>query len=104
MTDPPMTDPRGDRPKSRARQSRSSSGPLQGSGAEQLSYRQAQAALERSLVELQSDDLDVERMTELYQQACTYADRCDSLLQAVEADVMLWDPDDPEAPPQPLNP
>jgi exonuclease VII small subunit len=55
-------------------------------------------------VELQSDDLDVERMTELYQQACTYADRCDSLLQAVEADVMLWDPDDPEAPPQPLNP
>jgi len=99
-----MTDPPGDRPKSRARQSRGSAGPQQGSGAEQLNYRQAQAALERSLVELQSDDLDVERMTELYQQACAFADRCDSLLQAVEADVMLWDPDDPEAPPQPLNP
>ena len=47
---------------------------------------------------------DVERMTELYQQACAYADRCDTLLQAVEAEVMLWDPDQPEAPPQPLNP
>jgi exodeoxyribonuclease VII small subunit len=70
----------------------------------QLTYREAQAALERSLVELQSDDLDVERMTELYQQACAYADRCDTLLQSVEAEVMLWDPDQPEAPLQPLNP
>jgi exodeoxyribonuclease VII small subunit len=103
MTDPP-SDPPAVRPKSRARQSGSSSVPQQGTGAEQLSYRQAQAALERSLVELQSNELDVERMTELYQQACAYADRCDSLLQAVEADVMLWDPDDPEAPPQPLIP
>jgi exonuclease VII small subunit len=60
--------------------------------------------LERSLVELQADDLDVERMTELYQLACAYADRCDTLLQAVEAEVMLWDPDQPDAPPQPLNP
>ena len=71
---------------------------------DQLSYREAQAALERSLVELQSDDLDVERMTELYQQACAYADRCDTLLRTVEAEVVLWDPDQPERPPQPLNP
>jgi exodeoxyribonuclease VII small subunit len=71
---------------------------------ERLSYREAQAALERSLVELQSDNLDVERMTELYQQACAFADRCDALLRAVEAEVALWDPDQPEAPLQPLNP
>jgi exonuclease VII small subunit len=56
------------------------------------------------LVELQSDDLDVERMTELYQQACTFAERCDALLRSVEAEVALWDPDQPEAPLQPLNP
>jgi exonuclease VII small subunit len=55
-------------------------------------------------VELQSEDLDVERMTELYQQACAYADRCDTLLRTVEAEVMLWDPDQPDAPPQPLKP
>ena len=103
-----MTDSRSDRPKSRSRPSRRSEatqgGPGPDPGVAQLTYREAQAALERSLVELQSDDLDVERMTELYQQACAYADRCDTLLQSVEAEVMLWDPDQPEAPPQPLNP
>ncbi|MEB3323719.1 MAG: exodeoxyribonuclease VII small subunit [Cyanobacteriota bacterium] len=103
-----MTDSRSDRPKSKSRRS-APSPPDSGldqpdPGVAQLTYREAQAALERSLVELQSDDLDVERMTELYQQACAYADRCDTLLQSVEAEVMLWDPDQPEAPPQPLNP
>ncbi|MEB3305590.1 MAG: exodeoxyribonuclease VII small subunit [Cyanobacteriota bacterium] len=106
-----MTDSSSDRPKSRSRPSRRSeaSAPNPGMaqadpGVAQLTYREAQAALERSLVELQSDDLDVERMTELYQKACAYADRCDTLLQSVEAEVMLWDPDQPETPPQPLNP
>lgn len=103
-----MTDSRSDRPKSRSRPSRRAEAaqgdPAPDAGVAQLTYREAQAALERSLVALQSDDLDVERMTELYQQACAYADRCDTLLQAVEAEVMLWDPDQPEAPPQPLNP
>lgn len=99
-----MTDPRSDQPRSRSRPSRRSVADQSDPGVAKLSYREAQAALERSLVELQSDDLDVERMTELYQQACAYADRCDTLLQSVEAEVMLWDPDQPEAPPQPLNP
>lgn len=99
-----MTDSRSDRPKSRSRQSRRAEASEGGSEISRLTYREAQSALERSLVELQSDDLDVERMTELYQQACAYADRCETLLQSVEAEVMLWDPDQPEAPPQPLNP
>lgn len=106
-----MTDSRSDPPKAKSRPSRRSGASQADAGmaptdpgVAQLTYREAQAALERSLVALQSDDLDVERMTELYQQACAYADRCDTLLQSVEAEVMLWDPDQPEAPPQPLNP
>jgi|694.fasta_scaffold02031_29 exodeoxyribonuclease VII small subunit len=99
-----MTDSRSERPKSRSRPSRRSEAAQPDPAVAQLTYREAQAALERSMVELQSDDLAVERMTELYQQACAYADRCDTLLQSVEAEVMLWDPDQPEAPPQPLNP
>lgn len=99
-----MTDPRSDNAKPRARSKPRPSAAEADPGPNALSYREAHAALERSLVELQSDDLDVERMTELYQRACAYADRCDSLLQSVEAEVMLWDPDQPEHPPQPLNP
>lgn len=99
-----MTASPSDSPKSRSRPARRSAGGQAGGAPDQLSYREAQAALERSLVELQADDLDVERMTELYQKACAYADRCDTLLQSVEAEVMLWDPDQPEAPPQPWNP
>jgi exodeoxyribonuclease VII small subunit len=99
-----MTDPRSDSSRPQGRSSRRSPASREAAQTHQLRYREAQAALERSLVELQADDLDVERMTELYQQACAYADRCDTLLQAVEAEVMLWDPDQPDAPPQPLNP
>ena len=105
-----MTAPRSASSKSRARSSGGTEepapkggAPTEGAPSEVLSYREAHAALERSLVELQADDLDVERMTELYQRACAYADRCDTLLRSVEAEVMLWDPDQPERPPQPLN-
>jgi exodeoxyribonuclease VII small subunit len=76
----------------------------QGDPLEQLSYREAQTALERSLAELQAEDLDVEGMTELYRRACAYAQRCDTLLRSVEAEVLLWDPDQPDAQPQPFNP
>jgi exodeoxyribonuclease VII small subunit len=100
-----MTAPPSDRPKPRSRPSpRSAAAKEESSGPDQLSYREAQAALEQSLVELQSDDLDVERMTEVYQRACAYADRCDALLQSVEAQVLLWDPDQPESPLQPFHP
>lgn len=99
MTDPPRN---GVKPRARAssRSTASSADP----NPEGLTYREAQAALEQSLVELQADDLDVERMTEVYQRACSYADRCDTLLQTVEARVLLWDPDQPERPPQPQTP
>lgn len=97
MTDPPRE---GAKPRARSSTRSASAGP----GPEELTYREAQAALEQSLVELQADDLDVERMTEVYQRARAYADRCDSLLQAVEARVLLWDPDQPDRPPQPQTP
>ncbi|MEB3335143.1 MAG: exodeoxyribonuclease VII small subunit [Cyanobacteriota bacterium] len=100
-----MTAPSGDRPKPRSRaSSRPAAAKEEGASPDQLSYREAQAALEQTLVELQSDDLDVERMTEVYQRACAYADRCDDLLRSVEAQVLLWDPDQPESPLQPLQP
>jgi exodeoxyribonuclease VII small subunit len=99
-----MTDPRSEGSKPRTRSSARSAASQAGSSPEPLSYREAQAALEQSLVELQAEDLDVERMTEVYQRACAYADRCDTLLRSVEAQVMLWDPDQPESPLQPLNP
>ena len=99
-----MSEPPGDTPKTRRRSVPRAPAAESIPTADQLTYREAQAALERSLVELQSDDLDVERMTELYQRASAFADRCDTLLRAVEAEVMLWDPDQPDQPPQPLNP
>jgi exodeoxyribonuclease VII small subunit len=99
-----MTDPRPEGSKPRARSSSRVAAAPKNPTPEELTYREAQAALEESLVELQANDLDVERMTEVYQRACGYADRCDALLNAVEAQVLLWDPDQPERPPQPLNP
>lgn len=98
-----MTDPPSGGVKPRAR-STSRSAASRGPSPEALTYREAQAALEESLVELQGEDLDVERMTEVYQRACAFADRCDTLLQTVEAQVLLWDPDQPDRPPQPQSP
>ena len=68
-----------------------------------LSFREAQTAFELALAELQSADLDIERMTTLYNRARAYADRCDAVLRQVEQDVMQWDPDDPETPPKPYG-
>ncbi|MFN9661719.1 MAG: exodeoxyribonuclease VII small subunit [Cyanobacteriota bacterium] len=100
-----MTAPPSDGSQLRSRSSsRSAAAAAAAASPEQLSYREAQSALELSLVELQAEDLDVERMTEVYRRACAYADRCEALLQTVEAQVLLWDPDQPDSPPQPLNP
>jgi exodeoxyribonuclease VII small subunit len=103
MTDPPSE---GARPRARStpRSTARTAAAPEGPRLESLTYREAQAALEQSLVELQSDDLDVERMTEVYQRARAYADRCDTLLRSVEAQVLLWDPDRPDLPPQPQSP
>ena len=71
---------------------------------EDLSFSQAQTALELSLAELQAGDLDVERMMDLYRRAQGYADRCERLLQKVEQEVMAWDPTNPDQPPHPYEP
>jgi exodeoxyribonuclease VII small subunit len=101
MTESPSDAVKPRRQRTSSRSPAATAGPA---GPEGLTYREAQAALEQSLVELQADDLDVERMTEVYQRACAYADRCDTLLQTVEAQVLLWDPDQPACPPQPQTP
>lgn len=63
--------------------------------AAELSFREAQTALELSLAELQAPDLDVEEMADLYRRASRYAERCEQLLQRVEQEVMQWDPTQP---------
>lgn len=69
-----------------------------------LSFRQAQAALELCLARLQDSDLDVEAMADLYRQALAYSQRCETVLEQVEQDVMQWDPERPDAPPEPFAP
>ncbi|MFM7312710.1 MAG: exodeoxyribonuclease VII small subunit [Cyanobium sp.] len=69
----------------------------------QLSFREAQTALELSLAELQSPDLDVEEMAGLYRRASRYAARCEEVLRHVEQEVMQWDPQQPQEPPQPYQ-
>jgi exodeoxyribonuclease VII small subunit len=73
-------------------------------GAAELNYRQAQTALELTLAELQTHDLDVEAIAALYRRAQAYADRCERLLAQVEQEVMQWDPTSPDHPPEPFQP
>lgn len=67
----------------------------------ELTYREARAALELCLAQLQATDLDIEAMAGLYERAQSYANRCESLLEQVEQDVMQWDPEQPDAAPKP---
>jgi exodeoxyribonuclease VII small subunit len=76
----------------------------EGFSAEDLNYREARTALELTLAELQSDDLEVEAMTALYRRALGYAQRCERLLSTLEQEVMQWDPAQPERPPEPYRP
>lgn len=69
--------------------------------AADLNFREAQTALELSLAELQSPDLDLEEMGALYRRASSYADRCQALLDEVEQEVLQWDPEQPGEPPRP---
>jgi exodeoxyribonuclease VII small subunit len=69
-----------------------------------LSFRQAQAALELCLAQLQASDLDVEAMADLYRRARGYADHCETILNKVEQEVMCWDPEQPEHPPHAYEP
>lgn len=61
-----------------------------------LSFNEARTALDLTLAALQASDLAIEEMAGLYQRANAYAARCQSLLEAVEQDVIQW-----EEPPQP---
>ncbi len=70
----------------------------------ELSYREAQAALQLCLAQLQASDLDIEAMSGLYERAQSYANRCESLLDQIEQDVMQWDPEQPDAAPRPYQP
>jgi exodeoxyribonuclease VII small subunit len=81
-----------------------SAGSPEDGGAADLTYRQAQTALELTLAELQTSDLDVEAMASLHRRALAYADRCEALLARVEQEVMQWDPEHPDQPPQTFQP
>jgi len=75
-----------------------------GDGIDDLNFRQARNALDLTLAELQSSELDVEAMADLYRRALRYADRCEAVLQQVEQEVMQWDPQAPDHAPEPLDP
>jgi len=76
--------------------------PSQDDSLDKLSFAEAQAALELCLAQLQATDLAVESMAELYQRALAYAERCEAVLEAVENQVMQWDPAQPDQAPRPL--
>jgi exodeoxyribonuclease VII small subunit len=69
-----------------------------------LSFHQARTALELILAELQSGDLEVEAMADLYRRAQRYADRCEAVLRDVEQEVRRWDPQTPEVAPELFTP
>ena len=62
---------------------------------QQLSFNEARTALELAMAKLQSSDLEVEEMAQLYRRAEAYAERCRTVLESVEQDVIEWD----QAPP-----
>jgi len=80
------------------------SSPTKTDGVDDLSYRQARTALDLTLAALQGGDLEVEAMADLYRRAQQYAERCETVLDQVEQEVMQWDPQDPEQDPHPLSP
>jgi exodeoxyribonuclease VII small subunit len=72
--------------------------------AADLSYSQARTALELVLAELQAGDLDVEAMAGLYRRGQAYIRRCESILEQVEQEILVWDGlQDPDAPPRPAE-
>ena len=56
-----------------------------------LSFNEARTALELAMAKLQSSDLEVEEMASLYQRAEAYAERCRTVLESVEQDVIEWE-------------
>ena len=58
---------------------------------EQLSYQEANTALELTLAKLQSSELEVEEMAGLYRRAESYAARCQVVLEQVAQEVVEWE-------------
>ena len=58
---------------------------------EQLSYQEANTALELTLAKLQSSELEVEEMAGLYRRAVSYAARCQVVLEQVAQEVVEWE-------------
>ena len=58
---------------------------------EQLSYQEANTALELTLAKLQSSELEVEEMAGLYRRAEAYAARCKVVLEQVAQEVVEWE-------------
>ncbi|MFM8525595.1 MAG: exodeoxyribonuclease VII small subunit [Cyanobacteriota bacterium] len=56
-----------------------------------LSFQQARMALDLLIAELQSNDLQIEEMLNLYRRAERYADHCEAVLRKVDQDVIEWD-------------
>jgi exodeoxyribonuclease VII small subunit len=62
----------------------------------ELTYAQARTALEVALGQLQSEDLEVETMADLYRRALAYAQRCEQVLEQVGQEIIQLDPSDLE--------
>jgi exodeoxyribonuclease VII small subunit len=92
------------RPDAAARATADPAEPELREGVDDLSFREAQVALELVLSQLQASDLDVEAMVELHRRGQAYAERCETLLSQVEQEVRLWDPDDPDGAASPYQP
>lgn len=73
-------------------------------GVQDLNFREAQTALELCLAQLQASDLEVEAMATLHRRAQAYANHCVKLLEKVEQEVQIWDPEQPEQPAKPYQP
>jgi exodeoxyribonuclease VII small subunit len=58
----------------------------------QLSYLEAQEALERIIAELQSEDLPIEEIPSLYAKAMELENRCRAVLEQVVQDIKKIDP------------
>lgn len=56
-----------------------------------LSFNEARTALELVMAQLQSSNLEVEQMADLYRRAEAYAERCQSVLESVEQRVIEWE-------------
>lgn len=77
--------------RSGARRSSHSSGDDLADLCRDLSYNQARTALDLTIARLQSSELEVEEMTDLYRRAMAYAERCQQVLETVQQEVVAWE-------------